>query len=97
VSNKSQVRSTYFHLIQVRVIDACCAAEAIGLRVVAREVHRVLSSKENVSPLMSFTATGCSTAHTKCHNEVEDLERSAKLCGRAVADNEQHEGKLFVT
>jgi hypothetical protein len=36
---------------------------------------------------MKFTATGRSTAHTKCRNEVEDLERSVKLCGRAVADN----------
>ena len=37
---------------------------------------------------MMFTATGRSTGHTKCRNEVEDLKRSVELCGRAVADNE---------
>ena len=41
---------------------------------------------------MTFTATGRSTAHTKCRNEVEDLERSVELCGRAVADNENEAG-----
>jgi hypothetical protein len=45
--------------------------------------------------LMTFTATGRSTAHTKCRNEVEDLERSGKLCGRAVADNVKEAGKHF--
>jgi len=44
---------------------------------------------------MTFTATGRSTAHTKCRNEVEDLERSGKLCGRAVADNVKEAGKHF--
>lgn len=42
---------------------------------------------------MTVTATGRSTAHMKCRNEVEDLERSVKLCGRAVADNE-NEGEI---
>src|SRR5436305_12090762 len=42
--------------------------------------------------LVTFTATGRSTAHTKCRNEVEDLERSVKLCGRAVADNANEAG-----
>jgi hypothetical protein len=42
---------------------------------------------------MTFTATGRSTAHTKFRNEVEDLERSVKLCGRAVADNEKRRGE----
>ena len=42
--------------------------------------------------LMTFTATGRSTAHTKCRNEVKDLERSVKLCGRAVADDENEAG-----
>jgi DNA adenine methylase len=42
--------------------------------------------------LLTFTATGRSTAHTKCRNEVKDLERSAELCGRAVADNENEAG-----
>ena len=41
-----------------------------------------------------FTATGRLTAHTKCRNEVEDLERSVELCGWAVADNENEAGKL---
>jgi len=45
---------------------------------------------------MTFTATGRSTAHTKCRNEVEDLERSVKLCGRAVADNKNKAGKLSI-
>jgi hypothetical protein len=44
---------------------------------------------------MTFTATGRSTAHTKCRNEVEDLERSGELCGRAVADNFKEAGKHF--
>src|SRR5205807_5223809 len=35
------------------------------------------------------------TAHTKCRNEVKDLQRSVKLCGRAVADNENEAGKPF--
>ena len=43
---------------------------------------------------MTFTATGRSTAHTKCRNEVKDLKRSGKLCGRAVADNENQAGNL---
>ena len=43
--------------------------------------------------LMTCTATGRSTAHTKCRNEVEDLERSGRLCGRAVADNGYDAGK----
>lgn len=37
--------------------------------------------------LVTFIATGRSTAHTKCRNEVKDLKRSVRLCGRAVADN----------
>ena len=41
---------------------------------------------------MTFSATGRSTAHTKCRNEVKDLERSVKLCGRAVADNQNEAG-----
>ena len=44
---------------------------------------------------MTFTATGRSTAHTKCRNGVKDLERSVKLCGRAVADNVNEAGKLI--
>lgn len=44
--------------------------------------------------LVTFTATERSTAHTKCRNGVEDLERSIELCGRAVADNENEAGKL---
>jgi hypothetical protein len=28
-----------------------------------------------------------------CRNEVEDLERSGKLCGRAIEDNENAEGE----
>ena len=42
---------------------------------------------------MTFTATGRLTAHTECRNEVKDLERSAKLCGRAVADNWNEAGR----
>ncbi len=45
---------------------------------------------------MTITATGRSTAHTKCRNEVEDLERSVKLCGRAVADNENKAGNRTI-
>ena len=45
--------------------------------------------------LITFTATGRSTAHTKCRNEVEDLKRSVKLFGWAVADNENEAGKLI--
>lgn len=50
---------------------------------------RVLSVvlKKMFPYLMTFTATGRSTAHTKCRNEVKDLKRSVRLCGRAVADN----------
>jgi len=44
---------------------------------------------------MTFTATGRSTAHTKCRNEVKDLERSVELCGRAVADNVKEAGTHF--
>lgn len=43
---------------------------------------------------MTFTATGRLTAHTKCRNEVEDLERSVELCGRAVADNKDKAGNF---
>ena len=55
----------------------------------------VVGLKEIVPRLMMFTATGRSTAHTKCRNEVKDLERSAKLCGRAVADNENERGETI--
>jgi hypothetical protein len=48
--------------------------------------------RKGVSPPVTQTATGRSTAHTKCRNEVEDLKRSAKLCGRAVVDNENKAG-----
>jgi hypothetical protein len=41
-----------------------------------------------VPRLTTFTTTGRSTAHTRCRNEVKDLECSVKLCGRAVVDNE---------
>lgn len=96
MSKKSQVRSTYFGLIQVCIINECCAAEAIGLRVVAIEVHRasrsVVSLKRTFPRLMTFTATGRSTAHTNCRNEVKDLKHSVKLCGRAVADNVNERG-----
>lgn len=34
------------------------------------------------------------TAHTLWRNGVEHLEQSAELCGRAVVDNENEEGKL---
>ncbi len=44
--------------------------------------------------LMTFTAAGRSTAHTECRNEVEDLKRSVKLCGRAVADNVGNSGEI---
>ena len=44
---------------------------------------------------MTLTAIGRSTAHTKCRNEVKDLKRSGKLCGRAVADNVKEVGKHF--
>ena len=89
MSKSSQVRSTYSADIQVWETDGRWASEAIGLRVVEIEVPRLLFLVlEKMFPrLMTFTATGRSTAHTKCRNEVEDLERSAKLCGRAVADN----------
>jgi hypothetical protein len=61
------------------------------------EVRRVSvgSLKENVPRLVTCTATGRSTAHTKCRNEVKDLERSVELCGRAVADNENEAGNVF--
>lgn len=42
--------------------------------------------------LVTFTATGRLTAHTKCRNEVKDLKRSGKLCGRAGADNQNEAG-----
>jgi hypothetical protein len=44
---------------------------------------------------MTLTATGRPTAHTKCRNEVKDLERSVELCGRAVADNENESGETI--
>jgi len=46
--------------------------------------------------LVTFTATGRSTAHTKCRNEMKDLKRSVKLCGRAVADNEKRSGVAVI-
>ena len=50
---------------------------------------------KRMSPrLVTFTATGRLTAHTECRNEVKDLERSVKLCGRAVADNENEAGNI---
>ena len=53
----------------------------------------VLVFRRSVSPLVvTLAATGRSTAHTECRNEVKDLERSAELCGRAVADNENERG-----
>jgi len=57
-------------------------------------VRRVLTLvlKRMFPRLMTFSATGRSTAHTKCRNKVKDLERSAELCGRAVADNENKGG-----
>jgi len=56
-------------------------------------VPRALYGLKRMFPrLMTFTATGRSTAHTKCRNEVKDLKRSEKLCGRAVADNEKRSG-----
>ena len=62
-------------------MDEFCEAEAIGLRVLRIEVRRVLTLvlKRMFPRLLTFTATGRSTAHTKCRNEVEDLERSVKL------------------
>ena len=45
--------------------------------------------------LTTLTATGRSTAHTKCRNEVKDLKRSVELCGWAVADDENEAGKLI--
>jgi hypothetical protein len=51
--------------------------------------------RESVSPLMMLAAAGRLTAHTKCRNGVKDLERSVKLCGRAVADN-MNEGETDI-
>jgi hypothetical protein len=61
-------------------------------------VRRVLRLvlKKMVPPPNDVTATGRSTAHTKCRNEVEDLERSVKLCGRAVADNQSERGNWLI-
>ena len=95
VSKSSQVRSTYFGMIQVRATGGCCVREGIGCRVVGIEVRGGLYLVlKRMSRLMTFTATGRSTAHTKCRNEVEDLERSVKLCGWAVADNEKQAGNM---
>lgn len=60
-------------------------------------MRRVLTPalKRMFPRLLTFTATGRSTAHTKCRNEVEDLERGGKLCGRAVADNDNEWGNSF--
>jgi hypothetical protein len=52
---------------------------------------------KRMSPrLVTFTATGRLTAHTECRNEVKDLERSVKLCGRAVADNANEAGNRTI-
>lgn len=54
--------------------------------------------KEECFPADDVHRDWRSTAHLKCRNEVEDLERSVKLCGRAVADNEHEAGnKTIVT
>lgn len=62
--------------------------------IVGIEMRRVLLLvlKKMVPRLMTLTATGRSTAHPKCRNEVKDLERSVELCGRAVADNDSYSG-----
>jgi hypothetical protein len=78
-------------------MGGCCVRAGIRWRVLGIEVRRVLMLvlKRMFPRLMTLTATGRSTAHTKCCNEVKDLERSAKLCGRAVVDNVKAGGMKF--
>lgn len=74
------------------------AREAIRLRAEGRKCLVVRGLRKECFPrLVTFSATGRSTAHTKCRNGVKDLKRSVKLCGWAVADNEMKRGRLIVT
>ena len=96
VSKSSQVRSTYSPLIQVSRNGWRCAKEAIRLRRTRIEMFSVvLVLRDSVSPLVTLAATGRSTAHTKCRNEVKDLKRSVALCGRAVANNHRTKGHIW--
>ena len=59
--------------------------------------HASEDQEDFVRPLalaLTLTATGRSTAHTKCRNEVKDLKRSVKLRGRAVAENKSERGTV---
>jgi hypothetical protein len=69
----------------------------LGCELWNRTRHRLSLVLKRMFPrLMTFTATGRSTGHTKCRNEVEDLKRSVKLRGRAVAENENEAGNRTI-